>query len=82
MAETLTRAQKRTLPARRALAAKFSTPESRSEHYRQLAAKANAGRVTLSADEAEAVATALRLLGTISAKLPQLSESEASHALA
>lgn len=82
MSETLTPAQARTLPARRALAATFATPEARSAHYRQMAAKANAGRVTLSADEAVAVATALRLLGSIASKLPELTDNEANHVFA
>jgi hypothetical protein len=60
--------QRRTLRARVALAAKFPTPEARSQHYRELAARANAGRVTLTAAEAAAVADALRLLSSIASK--------------
>ena len=65
MAETLTPAQRRTLPAREALAGKFRNPEAKSEYYRALAAKANARRVVLSGDEADALAGAYRLLGEI-----------------
>lgn len=63
--ESLTPAQRRTLPAREALARKFPTPEAKSEHYRALAARANAGRVVLSADEAAALGSAYRLLAGI-----------------
>jgi len=56
MAEPLTPAQRRTLPARQALAAKFSSPEEQSEHFRSLARRSHAGRVVLSAGEAAKLA--------------------------
>jgi hypothetical protein len=83
--ETLTRAQQRTLPARRALAAKFTTPEQKSTHYRALAERSHTGRVTLSAAEAAAVAAALlpeqrRLLGSIASKFPAVDGIDAREA--
>jgi hypothetical protein len=68
-AVVLTPNQRRTERAREALAAKFPDPEVRSQHYRNLAAKSNAGRVTLTATEAKAVADAFRLLSRIAGKL-------------
>jgi hypothetical protein len=56
MEEGLTPAQRRTLPARQALAAKFSSPEEKSEHFRALARRSHAGRVVLSAGEAAELA--------------------------
>ncbi len=71
MAEnTLTQAQERTLPARRAFAARFRTPEEQSVYFRDLAERSHAGRVTLSGEEAEAVAAAYRLLASVASKLP------------
>lgn len=67
---TLTTRQRQTLPGRQALAAKFPTPEAKSQHYRQIGERGNAGRVVLRADEAQAVASAYALLGQIVAKLP------------
>ncbi len=60
--QILSPAQRRTLPAREAFAQKFPTPEAKSEHFRALAEKANAGRVVLSGDEAAALRDAYRLL--------------------
>ena len=74
MTETLTRAQERTLPARRALAAKFTTPEEKSAHYRELAERSHAHRLT--AEDAERVAAAYRLLSEIAHKLPTASEPD------
>ena len=70
MSEVLTPAQRRTLPARQALAAKFLSPEVKSEHFRALAERANAGRVVLSGDEAKALASAYALLAKIAERLP------------
>ena len=56
MEEALTPAQRRTLPARQALAAKFSSPEEKSEHFRALARRSHARRLTLSAHEAATLA--------------------------
>ena len=74
MAETLTREQERTLPARRALAAKFTTSEEKSQHYRQLAEKANAGRVVLSGAEAAALAGQAEVLGEAYRLLASIAE--------
>ena len=65
MQEPLTLAQRRTLPARQALARKFASPEAKSQHYREMAAKANAGRVVLSGREAAALTDVYRLLGRV-----------------
>lgn len=62
---TLTPRQRQTLAGRQALAAKFETPEQKSEHYRHMAERSNAGRVVLSGDEASAIADAYSLLGKI-----------------
>jgi hypothetical protein len=75
MLKTLSPDQRRTLPARKALARKFTTPEQKTEHYRAMAEKANAGRVVLRAGEAEALRDAYRLLRTIADRLPDPSES-------
>ena len=61
----LTPRQRQTLAGRQALAAKFSTPEEKSEHYRRLARRSNEGRLVLSGDEADALSRAYRLLGEI-----------------
>lgn len=74
----LTPRQRQTQAGRQALAAKFSSPEEKSEHYRALAAKANAGRVVLSGDEAEALGNAYKLLGNIVARAARASPE--SHA--
>lgn len=65
MPDVLSPAQRRTLPAREALARTFPTPEAKSEHYRAMAEKANAGRIVLSGDEAYAISEAYELLGRI-----------------
>jgi hypothetical protein len=65
MPELLSPAQRRTLPAREALARRFDSPEEKRQHYRAMAEKANAGRVVLSADEATAVVEAYSLLARI-----------------
>jgi len=65
MAEPLTPAQLRTLPARRALAAKFSSPQEKSEHFRSLARRSHERRLTLSGDEAAALLHFHELLGSI-----------------
>jgi hypothetical protein len=56
MADILSPAQRRTLPARQALAAKFSSPEEKSEHFRSLARRSHERRLTLSGDEAATLA--------------------------
>jgi hypothetical protein len=71
----LSPAQRRTLPARKALAAKFSSPEAKREYYREIGERGNAGRLVLRADEAEALRDAYRLLAKIADRLPDHSES-------
>ena len=63
--ETLSPGQRRTLAAREAFASKFETSEQSIKHYRDMAEKANAGRVVLSGDEASALVDAYALLGRI-----------------
>jgi hypothetical protein len=72
---TLTEAQRRTLPGRQALAAKFSSPEAKREYYREIGGRGNAGRVVLRAEEAAALRDAYALLRTIADRLPDHSES-------
>jgi hypothetical protein len=68
VSETLTPGQRRTMRAREALAAKFATPEAKSDHYRRIGAFGNEGRLVLSGDEAAALANAYHLLGAIARK--------------
>ncbi len=75
MHEVLSPAQRRTLPAREAFARKFPSPEAKSEHFRAMAERANAGRVVLSGDEATALRDAYRLLRTIADRLPGSTEA-------
>ena len=65
MADILSPAQRRTLPARQALAAKFSSPEAKSAHFRSLAHRSHERRLTLSGDEAAALLRFHELLGSI-----------------
>ena len=75
MPETLSSQQRRTLPAREALARKFASEEERSEYYRRIGAKGNDGRVVLRAEDAAALRDAYTLLRTIADRLPDHSES-------
>ena len=75
MPQTLTRRQHQTLPARRALAEQFPTPEARTEHYRALGRRSAERRVVLSGDEAAALRNAYALLAKIADRLPGHSES-------
>ena len=77
MSEVLTPAQRRTLPARQALAAKFPSPEAKSAHFRDIGSRGNSGRVTLTSAEARDLATAYSLLGAIAARLPAGAEGGA-----
>lgn len=65
MPEGLTPNQKRTVRGREAFLSRFPTAEAKSEHFRALAVKANAGRLVLSGAEAESLAAAYRLIGEI-----------------
>lgn len=78
MSETLTPAQRRTLPARQALANKFPDPAAKSEHFRQLARRSHERRLTLSREEAAAVLSAYELLRRVAERV----QTEASHAVA
>ena len=64
MSETLTPAQRRTLPARQALAAKFASTAEKTEYFRELARRSHERRLTLSGDEATALLAAYTLLGS------------------
>ncbi|MCA9880019.1 MAG: hypothetical protein KC442_19630 [Thermomicrobiales bacterium] len=57
--------QRRTLRARERFNAKFPTPEARSEHFRQMARRAKAGRVTLSTTEVEVLSSAAAILASV-----------------
>ena len=58
----------RTRKAREAFNAKFPDEESRSEYFRSLG-KRSAERITLSAEEARALASAYDLLGNVAARV-------------
>ncbi len=77
--DSLSPAQRRTLPAREAFARKFPTPEARSAYFRAIAEKANAGRVVLSGAEAAALRDAYQLLRTIVDRHPDAKEGAAGH---
>ena len=74
--ETVTPNRKRTAAARRALAARFVTPEAKTEFYRELGRKSAMGRVVLSAEDAAALGNAYALLGRIASKLPTLNDQD------
>jgi hypothetical protein len=65
MPDPLTPAQRRTLPARQALAAQFASPEAKTEYYQELARRSHERRLTLSGDEAAALLAAYTLLRQI-----------------
>jgi hypothetical protein len=65
VSETLTPAQRRTLPARQALTAKFASTAEKTEYFRDLARRSHERRLVLSGDEAEAVVAAYTLLRQI-----------------
>ncbi len=75
MTDVLSPGGRRTQAAREAFARKFPTPEARSEFYRQIGERGNAGRVVLRAEEAAALRDAYRLLRTIADRLPDHAES-------
>ena len=56
MSDPLTARQRQTQAAREALAARFTSPEERSEFYRALGRKSAAQRVVLSRDDVAALA--------------------------
>jgi hypothetical protein len=62
MADTLTAPQRQTLKARTAFASKFPDEDTKREYFRRLGKRANAGRIVLSAAEAETIAAAHRSL--------------------
>ena len=72
MPDPLAPRQRQTHAARQAFAGKFSTPEARSEYFRELSRKSAARRVVLTGDEVEALAKAYALLRGIAerASLP------------
>ena len=76
MSEPLTVRQRQTLAARQALAARFPTPEERTEHYRALGRRSAEQRVVLSGDEATALADAYALLARIVERTRKVSNTE------
>jgi hypothetical protein len=82
MAEPLTPAQQRTLPARQALAAKFPSPEKKSEHFRALARRSHERRLTLSGSEVEQLAQIVQILVRIVARDGSTEREEAASAVA
>jgi hypothetical protein len=69
--------QRRTQAARTSLSEKFSSPEERSEFYRSIGQKGNAGRVTLAPADAAVLLQALELLQPIAAKVLSKNGGEA-----
>ncbi len=65
MPELLTARHQQTRAGRQALAAQFSSPEARTEHYRALGRRSAERRFVLSGDEAEALVGAYSLLSRI-----------------
>jgi hypothetical protein len=60
-----TPSQQRTAAARRAFAEQFTSAEEKSEHYRRMAQKANAGRLVLRPDDVSALVTAYQALRSV-----------------
>jgi hypothetical protein len=67
---TLAARQAQTRTARQTFSNSFNSPESRTAYFRDLGRRSAERRVTLSAEQAEAVAAAYQLLGSIASKLP------------
>jgi hypothetical protein len=63
--QPLTPRQRQAAKARQAFAAKFASDDEKSAHFREIGAKGNAGRLTLSGEEAQALHDAYRLLSRI-----------------
>jgi hypothetical protein len=57
--------QKQTLPARQALAERFTSPQEKTDFYRELGRRSADTRVVLSGDEAAALVDAYSLLSRI-----------------
>lgn len=66
---TLTRSQQQTQKARESFAARFPTPEARTEHYRELGRKSAEGRVVLRVEEFDALVRAHALIDPIIERL-------------
>jgi hypothetical protein len=70
--DALTPQQRRTFPARKALAAKFSSPKEKFQFYRGLAereATRRRGGIVLSADEAASLAEAYAMLQQVARRI-------------
>jgi hypothetical protein len=66
--ETPTGRQAQAARARRAFLTKFSSPEAKTEYFRELARRSHERRLTLRADETAALAHAVQLLTAIVAR--------------
>lgn len=64
----LTPQQRRTQRARETFAARFSTSDEKTEHFRELGQKSGQGRVVLSVDEVQALGAAYDLLRGIASR--------------
>ena len=73
--DLLTPRQRQAAHAREAFARKFPTPEAKSQHFREIGERGNAGRVVLRAEEAAALRDAYALLRTIADRLPDSTEA-------
>ena len=82
MQETLTPAQRRTLPARQALEAKFLSPEEKSQHFRALARRSHQRRLTLSGSDLEQLAQIAQILVRIVERNPSTAREETASAVA
>ena len=77
MAETLTPNQRRTAAARAAFQDQFPSEEARRAYYRQLSAKGNTGRITLSARDAAELIAAYETLARLTVRARQANGGEA-----
>lgn len=63
MSDVLSPNQRRTQAARSTFSEKFDSPEAKSEFYRSIGEKGNAGRVTLAPAKADALRQYAAVLG-------------------
>ena len=75
---TLTRGQRQTRKARETYAARFLTPEAKTEHFRELGKRAAEQRLTLGADDVAALGECLSLLRQITARHPKIVPADGS----
>ncbi len=74
----LTRGQRQTRKARETYAARFPTPDAKTEHFRELGKRAAEQRLTLGADDVAALCECLSLLRQIAARHPKIVPTDSS----